>query len=102
MVGVDFSIWSVVCFERGAFGKGCSGHCRGRCLPRLDGNRRGGRGADFNFCVQGAGVILEDIFPYDAHCLGGGAQKRGMRCKLRKLLACYPKTFHIFALNKYI
>ena len=75
MVGVDFSLWIVLCIERGA---------------------------DFDFCVQRAGVVLENIFPYDAHRLGCGAQKRGVRCKLRKLLACYPKTFHIFALNKYL
>ena len=79
VLGVDDCLWIVLCIERGAFGKGCSGHCSGRGLPRLDGNRRGGRGADFNLCVQGASVILENIFPYDAHSLGGGAQKRGVR-----------------------
>ena len=54
------------------------------------------------FCVQRASVVLENIFPHHAHRLGCGAEKRGLRCKLRKLLACYPKTFHIFALNKYL
>lgn len=79
MVGVDFSIWSVVCFERGAFGKGGAGHCRGRCLPRVDGNWRGGRCANFDFCVQRARVVLENIFPLHAYRLGGWVEKCGVK-----------------------
>ena len=78
MVGVDFSIWSVVCFERGAFGKGGAGHFGWRCLSCLDRNWRCGRSANFDFCVQRAGFVLENIFPHHAYRLGGRVKKCGI------------------------
>lgn len=79
MVGVDFSVWSVICFERGAFGKGGARHFGWRCLPRVDGNRRGGRSANFDFCVQRARVVLENILSHHAYRLGGRVEKCGVK-----------------------
>ena len=84
MVGVDFSIWSVVCFERGTFGKGGAGHFCWHYLPRVDGNRSSGRSADFVFCVQRARVVLENILPLHAYRIGGWAQKCGVKKKRQK------------------
>ena len=78
MVGVDFSVWSVVCFERSAFGKGGARHFGWRCLSYLDRNWRGGRSANFALCVQRAGFVLENILPHHAYRLGGWAKKCGI------------------------
>ena len=78
MVGVDFSVWSVVCLERGAFGKGGARHFGWRCLSCLDRNWRCGRSANFDFCVQRARVVLENILSHHAYRLGGRVKKCGI------------------------
>ena len=89
MVGVDFSVWSVVFFERSAFGKGGAGHFCWHCLPSLDGNRSSGRSADFVFGLQRARVVLENLFPHHAYCLGGRAQKCGISFQKCALFFAY-------------